>query len=45
MQSETKKHIKTEKIISGKDPRDVKPKKISNLDTTKTSLNLMKLST
>ncbi len=42
VQAETKKHIKTEKIIS-KDLKDVKPlKKSTNLDN-KTSLNLIKL--
>jgi hypothetical protein len=42
VQSETKKHIKTEKIIS-KDVKEVKQlKKSSNLDN-KTSLNLIKL--
>lgn len=42
VQAETKKHIKTEKIIS-KDMKDAKPlKKSTNLDN-KTSLNLIKL--
>lgn len=42
VQAETKKHIKTEKIIS-KDMKDVKPLKKSNNLDNKTSLNLIKL--